>query len=199
MHLTKLNNQHGMALITVILLTACIMTIASMLSFKVIRSSQSSATHGLHNKAYYAANAGIEHARKLLSDNYVTSGYWQNYLDNNLAIANSSPADAFLDAGVLSPGTIGTTPPITVNLLIKDNNDGDNNYDSDNDLRVIVLAQAVRGDTQSMVEATILFDASGASRYSQVGGGAQKRNYKEVSGVDNIGSSGVNAEDIILQ
>jgi len=199
MHLTNLSNQHGMALITVILLTACIMTIASTLHFKVLRSTQSSTVHGLKSKTYYAANAGLEHARKLLSDTYVTSGYWQNYLDNNLAVANSNPADAFLSSAPLSLGTFGTTPPITVNLHIKDNNDGDNNYDLDSDLRVVLLAQAVRGDMTHMVEATILFDASGAAKYNQVGGGATKSNQKNVSGVENIGSSGSNAEEIILQ
>lgn len=199
MRLTDKNNQQGMALVTVILLTACIMTMASMLHFKVMRSSQSSATHGLHNKTYYAANAGVEHARKLLSDTYVSSNYWQNYLDNDPAVANSTPADTFLNVAALSFGTLGTTPPVAVDLHIKDNNDGDDNYDRDNDLRVVVLAQAGRGDTQSMIEATILFDASGASSYSQVGGGAKKRNFKDVSGVDNIGSAGASAEEIILQ
>lgn len=194
-----LRDERGIALLTVLMMTAIMMVIVSLVGYKVLRSTRGTATEGLKTKAYYAASAGVDSARLQLSEQYITSDYWQNILDPDPA--NITPAaDLYMRSTTLEPAGFTTSPPLTLQVFIKDNNDGDSDYGIDTDQLVMVNVEAVAPDgrTSSMVEARLLYDDSN-SGYSQLGGSAGRENFRDVSGVGDISNLGSNTTSIELQ
>lgn len=190
-------DERGIALVTVIFMTAVIMAIVSLVGYKVLRSIRGSAAEGVKTKTYYAANAGLDSARIYLSDNYISKNYWNYILDPDAEPGYSGAAtepseDLYMHNSDLEPAGFTTDPPITVQVFVKDNNDGDNDYGIDTDQLVMVNVEARAVDGSStMVEARLLYDDS-VDSYSQLGGSAGREHYREVSGVsatDNLTDS----------
>jgi len=197
-------DERGLALVSVILMTAVIMVIVSIVTYKVIRSTSASGTVGLKSKTYYAANGGLENARVELDAQYESSSYWQDFLDPDTAPGYTGPAtnpqpDLYLAVDNLLPAGFATVPPINLQILIKDNNDGDDNYAVDTDQLVMVNVQAQRAgdDTQTMVETRLLFDDSRDS-YSQLGGGPGREHFRNVSGISDPTTLNANTETLDL-
>ncbi len=194
-----LRDERGIALLTVLMMTAIMMVIVSLVGYKVLRSTRGTVTEGLKTKAYYAASAGVDSARLQLSDQYIASDYWQNILDPDPA--NITPAaDLYMRSTTLEPAGFTTSPPLTLQVFIKDNNDGDSDYGIDTDQLVMVNVEAVAPDgrTSSMVEARLLYDDSD-SGYSQLGGSAGRENFRDVSGVGDISNLDSNTTTIDLK
>ncbi len=175
-------NNHGVALVTVLLITIVMMIISTLLAHKVIQSSRSSAEQGLKKKSYYAANTGVEEARRLLATSYNSTTFWGNVL--TVAAAGKYPA---------SPTFTTTVDNLAVRIFVRDNNDGDGDYTRDNDLRVFVLAEATGADNiLTMVEALcFLKPGKGKGSYNgQYGQGAAKTSHSD-GGVEDVVNSTV--------
>ncbi len=163
-----INNQRGVALLTVIIFSAVLLVVGSLLAYKVMTSTRTSGEQGVKTATYYTANAGVERARNDLMVDYPTNN-WTTYLTE--ATAGVYPAAAGLNEAVGGQN---------VTVFVRDNNDepaGLENYLQDNDLKVFVLAQGVGPNgTQTMVEALVFLDiSSGGGGYSsQLGDGAAR-------------------------
>lgn len=191
-----LYDNRGIALVTVILMTAVIMVIVSLVGYKVIRSTAGSAAEGLKTKTYYAANSGLEVGRLYLSQNYVSSNYWADILTEG----GTPDADLYLRVENMEPTGYVSNPPLTISSYIKDNND-DGNYAIDTDQLVMVNVEATtaNGEVVTLVEARLLYDDS-IDSYAQLGGSAGREHFREVSGVgqDVIDDSAGNTTSIGL-
>ncbi|WP_020674718.1 PilX N-terminal domain-containing pilus assembly protein [Geopsychrobacter electrodiphilus] len=161
-------NSRGIALVSVLLITAVMLIISSLLAQKVIQTTRVSAQQGLKKKSHYAANSGVEEARRQLALNYDSTSLWGNVL--SVSTAGAYP---------LAPTFTTTVDNFAVRIFVRDNNDGDGDYTHDNDLRVFVLAEAQGPDnTRTMVE-TLGFLKPGGSTggyNGQYGQGAGKTN-----------------------
>lgn len=183
-----LYDNRGIALVTVILMTAVIMVIVSLVGYKVMRSTAGSAAEGLKTKTYYAANSGLDVGRLYLSQNYVSKNYWGYILDPDTDPDYSGPAvtptaDIYLRVGDMEPANYVSNPPLTIRTYVKDNND-DGNYAIDTDQLVMVNIEATtaNGEVVTLVEARLLYDDS-IDSYAQLGGSAGREHFREVSGV----------------
>lgn len=200
-----LRDEKGIALVMVIMMTAVVMMIVSLVGFKVLRSTKGSAIEGLKTKTYEAANSGLENARVYLSDNYISQNNWQYVLDPDTAPGYSgSPtnpqADLYQHSTLLEPAGFVTDPPMDIKVYVKDNNDGDDNYGIDTDQLIMVNVEATAPDgrTTTLVEARLLYDDS-IDSYSQLGGSAGREHYRDVSGVADPATLGDNASTLDLK
>lgn len=198
------HDERGIALMTVIFMTAVMMVIVSLVGYKVLRSTKGSAAEGIKTKTYYAANAGLDNARIYLSDNYINKNYWNYILDPDAepgytGSATNPSEDLYQHSGDLEPTGFATDPPIAVQVFVKDNNDGDGNYGVDTDQLIMVNVEAVAPDgrTTTMVEARLLYDDS-VDSYSQLGGSAGREHYKDVSGVSATDHLADSSEVLVL-
>lgn len=152
-------HDEGMALASVVFILALMMVLALVLTDKVLQATRATAAANAREQAISAANAGIEWGRRNLAATYVASDRWQNYL----ALADGDlkyPAEATFSTSV---------DGLAVDLFVRDNPDGDDDWRADNDLRVFLLARS-RAATghEAMVEALCGFAAADtAAGYSQ--------------------------------
>lgn len=157
--------ERGMALVTVLFLLALLLVLALMLSDKVIRSTRSTARAGARDQALQAAGAGIEWARHRLATTYLTSSGWAAYLAGAPAGERYPEAPAFTTV-------IG---PVTVDIFLRDNPDGDSDPRRDNDLKLLILARARPATGPDvLVEGLCGFDVHTAADYRQGGGDARR-------------------------
>lgn len=124
-------NQRGMALISVILIMAVLLTLAHTLAEKIWHSSQKTIAADRWEQLYWAAQAGIENARQELASSYADSRGWQNYLVSGTSWAYPE-----------TPTWTCSVNGISVEIFLRDNHDGDDDSNIDNDLRIFVLARA---------------------------------------------------------
>ncbi len=177
-------NERGIALVTVIVMAAVLMVVGSLVAYKVMNSSRGAAVEGSKTKAYYAANAGIEWARRELSLRYSNTGKWNDLL-------SESPEEGRYPANpqLKPPGGIDSIP---VRIYIRDNID-DNDYKTDNDLWLFVLSEAeARDGSKTIVEAQCFLGTSGAYGL-QAGDGAEKGGTTK-SGVADVKTAQVSQE-----
>ncbi|KAA0259346.1 hypothetical protein FHQ18_00265 [Deferribacter autotrophicus] len=168
-------NNKGMALIVMLGLLLGVFIISSIVSYRIIRTTKSSGAVIVKNKTYYAANSGIENARKYLNDNYVSTNYWSSLLDNS--------TDKYNELSNLAT----TINDVNVKIYIKDNNDGDNDYGRDSDLRVFVLSEAAANDgTKTIIETILFYDSSASQNYKQYGQNVKRTNVSTKSGLSDI-------------
>ncbi|BCR04645.1 hypothetical protein DESUT3_17140 [Desulfuromonas versatilis] len=163
-----ISNQRGVAMLTVVIFSAVLLVVGSLLAYKVMTSTRTSGEQGVKTATYYSANAGIERARRVLSDSYEGATKWGNVLTLN-------SAGVYPTAPLLNEAVGGQT----VRVYVRDNNDDPGgNYLLDNDLKVFVLAEGEGPDgTKTMVEALVFLDptAGGGGGYSsQLGDGAAR-------------------------
>ncbi|MCF6179802.1 MAG: hypothetical protein L3J63_10505 [Geopsychrobacter sp.] len=180
-------NNRGIALISVLLITAVMLIISSLLAHKVIQSTRMSAQQGLKKKSHYAAATGVEEARRQLALGYHSASAWGNILSAGTARAYP-----------LTPTFTTTVDNLAVRIFVRDNNDGDGDYTRDNDLRVYVLSEAQGPDnTRTMVEALSFLKPGGsAGGYGgQYGQGAAKTN-RSNSGLADVMAASTTGYDI---
>lgn len=149
-------NQRGMALVSVMLILTVLVTLASLLTEKMWKSTRRGASAARRTQIFWAAQAGLEEARHVLAANYTNSRGWQDYLASG--ITQDYPAN---------PAWASTINGIPVEVFIRDNPDGDDNASIDNDLKVFVLARARgAGSAEVILEMLCGLDSSmtGADR-----------------------------------
>jgi hypothetical protein len=140
-------NERGMALVSVIVILTVLMTLAHILYEKIWYSSRQVAKAGRREQVYWAAQSGIETARKRLSNTYATSLNWSNYFTSNQGVYSATPVWSYDVSGVM------------VDIFLRDNPDGDDNFQRDNDLKVFVLSRAKRGQAgEAIIEALCGFE-----------------------------------------
>jgi Tfp pilus assembly protein PilV len=140
-----------MALINLVLVLSVLLSMAHLLAEKVWQSTRQTANANHREQVFWAAQAGIETARQLLSDRYSGSGGWRTFLANGPA--NSYPS---------VPVWVTQLNGVEVELYLRDNHDGDEDVSRDNDLKIYVLARARgRKGTEAMVESLCGFYVPG--------------------------------------
>ncbi|TYO99931.1 hypothetical protein EDC39_10191 [Geothermobacter ehrlichii] len=200
-----LRDDRGIALVTVIMMTACIMAIVTLVAYKVLRSTTDSVAVKSKAQTYHNANAGLENARLILNDQYKSSEFWHYFLDPDSDPNYSGPAtdpdqnkNLFLRATGLVPANFGNDPDLSIDVFVKDNDDGDGTNAVDTDQLILVNVRAQRTDgAVTMIESRLLFDDSEDS-YSQAGGGPGKEHYRNVSGIGDAANLGTSTESFKL-
>jgi hypothetical protein len=149
-----------MALATVIFILALLMVLALILTDKVIQACRGTAAANLHAQALGAANAGIEWGRRHLVETYAGSDRWHSYL----AMA---PGDLRYPQG---PAFTTSANGLQVDIHVRDNPDGDGDWQCDNDLRVFMLARVrTPHGGETLVEVLCGFAAAqAATGYAQL-------------------------------
>ena len=152
-------NERGMALVSVMLMLTVLLTLAHVLTEKIWQSTRQSADAASREQLFWAAQAGIEVARRQLTDSYASSGGWQDLLMSATPLAY--PA---------APAWVSEINGLPVEIYLRDNPDGDGDVRVDNDLKIFVLAR-VRGrqGAEAMVESLCGFDLSPAAGRDQPG------------------------------
>lgn len=142
-------SERGMALVTVIFLLALLMGLAVMLTDKVLYSMTAMSRDCQRDRAFWAASAGIEWARRELALQFRTSGHWQVLLAGSAGTYAAPPA------------WVPELNGVPVEIFLADNRDGDGDPTRDNDLRLRVLARArPAGGPEVLVESLCGFTAA---------------------------------------
>ena len=156
-------NQRGMALVSVLLVLAVLMTLGHILAEKIWHSTRQAGAADRRAQLFWATQAGIEIARQRLASDYVDSRGWQAYL-------NPGTAPAYPE----TPAWTSMVSGIPVEIFLRDNPDGDDDPRIDNDLKIFVLARAKGpGGTAAMLESLCGFDQPAAAGTSAAGQAAE--------------------------
>lgn len=149
-------NERGMALVNVVLMLTVLLALSQILVDKVWQSTRQGVAADSREQLFWAAQAGIESARRHLAADYVGSGGWQALLTADAAL--SYPA---------SPAWTEVINGQPVDIFLRDNQD-DDDARHDNDLKLFVLARArSHNGGEAMIECLCGFDlASQASAAS---------------------------------
>jgi len=151
-------NQRGMALVSVVLMLAVLLTLSHILAEKIWQSTRQAGAADIREQAFWAAQAGIEAARQTLAASYADSRGWRNYL--------SGAGPAYPDA----PVWVNTVNGFPVEIFLRDNPDGDDDLRTDNDLKIFVLARARGpGEVEAMVESLCGFEQPSAAGTTETG------------------------------
>lgn len=124
-------HDRGMALASVIFVLALLMVLAMVLTNKVLQASRAAAAANARELSLNAASAGIEWGRLQLAANYAGSDQWRSYL----ATAPTAGRYPSVPAFTISANSL------QVDLFVRDNPDGDGDWQNDNDLRIFLLAR----------------------------------------------------------
>ena len=154
-------NQRGMALVSVLLVLAVLLTLGHILAEKIWHSTRQASAADRQAQLFWATQAGVETARQRLASSYAESRGWRTYL-------NPGTAPAYPE----TPTWICTVNGISVEIFLRDNHDGDDDSRIDNDLKIYVLSRATGPNgTAVMLESLCGFDrpiAAGTSASGQV-------------------------------
>lgn len=135
-------NKRGMALINVVLILSVLLSMAYLLADKVWQSTRQTVEANHREQVFWAAQGGIETARRFLTEVYAGSGGWRTLLSDGTN--RSYPS---------LPVWVTQVNGVEVELYLRDNPDGDGDVRRDNDLKVFVLARARgREGIEAMVE-----------------------------------------------
>lgn len=127
-------HERGMALISVMLLLAMLLALVHILCDKVWQTTRQAAVAASREKLFWAAQSGIEEARHKLAETYLDSFGWSRYLTAVTPFNYpSTPVWQTLSNGM------------TVEIFLRDNQDGDDDHRRDNDLKIYVLGRAKGG------------------------------------------------------
>jgi hypothetical protein len=156
-------NHRGMALVSVVLALAVLLTLAHILAEKIWHSTRLAGAADRREQLFWATQAGIETARQKLASSYTESQGWRNYLTPGTAPAYPE-----------TPAWTSLVNGITVEIFLRDNPDGDDDPRIDNDLKVFVLARAKNPQgIEAMVESLCGFDQSIAAGTTGTGPAAR--------------------------
>ena len=141
-------NERGMALVSVLLILTVLLILAHILAEKVWQSTRQVAAAANRAQLFWAAQAGVEAARRQLAVDYAGSGGWR-------ALLASGDGCRYPTA----PVWVNIIHGLPVEIYLRDNLDGDDDVRSDNDLKIYVLART-RGAQggEAMIECLCGFD-----------------------------------------
>jgi len=143
-------DDKGMALVSVVLMLAALLAMAQVLVEKIWQSTQQGVAADRREFLFWAAQSGLESARKRLAEGYLDSSGWQTLL--TAAHARDYPE---------SPAWVDHLNGQRVEVFLRDNEDGDDDFRHDNDLKIYVLLHAV-GDVggEALIESLCGFEAT---------------------------------------
>ena len=127
-------DDKGMALVSVVLMLAVLLAMAQVLVEKVWQSTRQGVAADRREFLFWAAQSGLESARKQLAEGYRASAGWQSFL--SAGSVREYPA---------TPAWFESSNGQQVEIYLRDNEDGDGDLRRDNDLKVYVLVRA-RGE-----------------------------------------------------
>jgi hypothetical protein len=181
-----IRNQKGIALVVAMLFSLILLVVASALIYTMSSYFRSLATAREKTQGYYVATAGVEKMRDHLWQNNCIPPNWCGQLGNVLDATDSAYKNT---TGILlTPASdlMNDLAAAGYNVFLKDNDDGDGDFRSDNDQIIIAVAAGADGatGTTSTIEAMLLFTGAG-SPYAQLGAGAGKKG-KTSGSVDDL-------------
>ena len=151
-------DDRGMALVSVVLMLTVLLAMAQVLVEKVWQSTRQGVAADRREMLFWAAQSGLETARKRLAEGYLGTAGWQSLLTAGLAREYpTTPVWADVSNGH------------TVEVYLRDNVDGDDDLLHDNDLKIYILVRA-HGEAggEVLIESLCKFeaaaDAGGRSR-----------------------------------
>ncbi len=178
-------NESGFALITALL----ILVLLTIIGLAAINSSKTelniAANDKQHKVAFYAAEAGVETGRAVLNTlREADVGYWDlllaqgtftyngdqlstNPLPDDYPVATNNPNFVSLDpvVDILGSRTVGQNQDAEFTLLVRDNEDLDNNPLVDTDGTLVLISAATYGDAVASIETIIRY--IGNDQYAQ--------------------------------
>lgn len=141
-------NEKGMALVSVVLMLTVLLAMAQVLLEKVWQSTRQRGAGDRREQLFWAAQSGLETARKELAEGYGSSGWQELLTGENPREYPTSPVWAHHSNGH------------RVEIYLRDNEDGDDDVRHDNDLQIYVLTRA-RSDAggETLIESLCKFEA----------------------------------------
>ena len=125
--------------------------------------------------AFYAADAGVDSGRAVLSDlkdeDLVN---WDKLLAGNPVIGGPYNNAASLDGAVDEVNPLGRTVDNSAYaLIVRDNNDHDGNYEVDTDKIVMLQADGSAATARSSILAEVIYTGKGGAYSVQKGGNSE--------------------------
>ncbi len=178
----RLRNEKGIALVAALCISAVLLIFAIALTYRMATYLRILATSKEKNQTYYTAVTGTEQLRDRLRTGSCQPPDWCGLIGTPGNKTNPGYRDLTLFVtGVASPATFPDTgvageTKASYTLLLKDNDEFDNDYTSDNDeLIIAVTTSTIRDETRTSIEAGLLFDAEALNPYKQFGQSAGRK------------------------
>lgn len=151
-------DERGMALVSVVLMLAVLLAMAQVLVEKVWQSTRQGVAADRRERLFWAAQSGLETARKSLAEGYLGTSGWQSLL--TAGAAREYPT---------TPAWTDVCNGHRVEVYLRDNEDGDDDLQHDNDLKIYVLVRAyAEAGGEVLLESLCGFDAAAGA-----GGGSR--------------------------
>lgn len=172
-------NEKGVVLVMALLMTAVLFIMAFSLAYNL--SSYLKATSAIREKTqtYYTTYAGLEAMRDDLWQRDCIPPIWCGRLGVPGDITNTTYLDKTADiAGMAEPAFGGAT----YRIYLRDNEDGDSDYTSDNDQIILASIESWNPATQtkSTIEAMLILAETDS--YMQQGKGVAKGSFARGTG-----------------
>lgn len=182
--MNHIRNEKGVALVAALCISAVLLIFAIALTYRMATYLRMLGTSKEKNQSYYTAVTGTEQLRDRLRTSACQPPNWcdllklgapadvtnPGYNPVTLFVTGVAPPATFPDTGVAGETRASYT------LLLKDNDEFDNNYHTDSDELIIAVATSTgNNETRTSVEAGLLFDAESLNPYKQQGQGASRK------------------------
>lgn len=175
-------DEKGIALVAALCLTAVLLIFAIALTHRMATFLRMLATSKEKNQTYYTAVTGAEQLRNSLRNNSCLPPNWCGMLGIAANRTNPDYRDlTFFVTGKASPARFPDTADTKetkafYTILLKDNDEFDNDYTSDSDELVIAVATSTgQNETRTSMEVGLLFDAEALNSYKQFGQSAGRK------------------------
>lgn len=172
----SIRNERGIALVATLCLTLILLIFAIALAYRMATFLRMLGTAREKNQTYYTALTGTEQLRDRLRSGSCQPPDWCGLLGSAEDPGNSDYRDVTLFATLKSsPAPFPDVPDTgdtktTYALLLKDNDEFDDNYRNDSDELIIAVSTATGPDeTRTSIETGLLFDAEALNPYKQFG------------------------------
>jgi hypothetical protein len=172
----RLKDERGIALVATLCLTVILIVFAIALAQRMATFLRMLATAREKNQTYYTAITGTEQLRDRLRSGFCRPPDWCGLLGTAGSPDDSDYRDVtFFVTLKSSPVKFPDTPDAkdaetTYMLLLKDNDEFDDSYNSDSDELIIAVATSSGlNETRTSIEAGLLFDAEALNPYKQFG------------------------------
>jgi len=186
----RLGNEKGIALVAALCISAILLIFAIALTYRMATYLRMLATSKEKNQTYYTAMTGTEQLRDYLRTTACQPPTWCGRIGTAGDITNPAYRDlTLLVTGAASlpvqyPAVPDAGQSATFySLLLKDNDEFDNDYTNDSDeLLIAVVTSTGQNETRTSIEAGLLFDAEALNPYKQFGQNAGRKGSSNESG-----------------
>ncbi len=169
-------NERGIALVATLCLSLILLIFAIALAYRMATFLRMLGTAREKNQTYYTALTGTEQLRDRLRSSSCQPPDWCGLLGSAMDPGDPDYRDVTLFATLKSspatfPDTLGMGDTRTAYvLLLKDNDEFDDNYSSDSDELIVAVSTSTGLDeTRTSIETGLLFDAEALNPYKQFG------------------------------